>query len=116
VGGTARRLHVGGAPRFRTHSAQKRRCMERPGTHFHIVGLQHDATSIRPVFLQCKNQVLKGTRRGGSRHECSRNKVSEYSDAAWRCRELPAHSIGSPLSKNPRIWRNFNSNGGFAPI
>ncbi len=40
--------------------------MECPGAHFHVVGLQNDAASLRPIFLQRKNQILKGAGRGGS--------------------------------------------------
>src|SRR6202046_5761792 len=82
VGGTARWLHIGGTPGFWAHGTQKGRRMEGSRPHFHVVGLQDDAASIRPVFLPRKNQILEGTRRGGDvGHECGVNKVSEYSDA-----------------------------------
>ena len=63
----ARRLHVGGRPRFRPERAQRRRRMERAGADFHVVGLEDDAAFGAPKTLQRQDQVLKSlpwTQRG----------------------------------------------------
>src|SRR5882757_3241901 len=83
VGGPPRWLHVGGAPRFRTHGPQECCRMECPRAHFHIVRLQNNASLVGPVLLQPKNQVLKRARRRRNvRHGdvLRRGKVREYSD------------------------------------
>src|SRR5579859_384794 len=54
-----RRLHIGGVPLFWPERAQGRRRVKRAGTHFHVVGLQDDATPIRPVALQRQDQTLE---------------------------------------------------------
>jgi hypothetical protein len=52
--------------------------MESARPHFHVVGLQNDASSLRPVALECEDQVLEGARRRLKRFGHSR----EYSDAS----------------------------------
>ncbi|MCY1373198.1 hypothetical protein D9M69_604560 [compost metagenome] len=61
--GTARRLHVGRAPGFRADRAQERGGMRGAGTDFHVVGLQQGATLLVPVFLERKDDLLKGEHR-----------------------------------------------------
>src|SRR5665213_2380586 len=39
--------------------------MKSTGAHFHVIGLQNDAALLGPVFLQGKNEVLKGAGRRG---------------------------------------------------
>ena len=55
----ARRLHIGGVPRFRSERTQCRRRMKSPRSHFHVVRLQNDATPIRPILLQGEDQSLE---------------------------------------------------------
>src|SRR6202166_2190940 len=87
VSGTARRLHVGRAPGFRAHRAQERCRVERAGAHFHIVGLQDNAALPGPIFLQRKNEILKGAgwlgESGG--HRMLGSKAREYSYAGCMC-------------------------------
>jgi hypothetical protein len=35
--------------------------MESAGAYFHIVGLKHHTTLLRPVLLQGEDEVLEGT-------------------------------------------------------
>ena len=55
----AGRLHIGRVPWPRPQRAQRRCRMKRAGAHFHVVGLQDDATMIRPVALQSQYQSLE---------------------------------------------------------
>ena len=67
VFGAARRLHVGGRPRFWPEGAQRRCRVERAGADFHVVGLEDDAAFGAPKALQRQDQVLKSlpwTQRG----------------------------------------------------
>lgn len=68
--GTARGLHISGIPRLGAKCAQGGRRMEGARPHFHVVGLQQDATLTRPIGLQREDQVLKRRSRGdsGGRH------------------------------------------------
>ncbi|MCY1220496.1 hypothetical protein D9M72_325110 [compost metagenome] len=61
--GAARRLHVGGAPGFRADRAQERGGVRGAGADFHVVGLQQGATLLVPVFLERKDDLLKGEHR-----------------------------------------------------
>ncbi len=63
VGGPARGLHVRRAPGLRADGAQEGRGVEGARSHFHVVGLQDDATPQRPIGLKGKDQVLKSARR-----------------------------------------------------
>src|SRR6185437_16453158 len=72
VGGAARGLQVGGAPRLRPDRAQKGRRVESPGSDFHVVGLQDEATLVRPVALQSENELLKSARRRADLHAWTR--------------------------------------------
>ncbi len=65
IRGPAGGLHIGRTPGFGAHRAQKSRGVKRAGPHLHVVGLQNDAALVRPVFLQRKNEILKGARRLG---------------------------------------------------
>ncbi|MNI32956.1 hypothetical protein D3C73_868820 [compost metagenome] len=61
--GATRRLHVGGAPRLRADRAQERGRVRGTGADFHVVGLQQGATLLVPVFLERKDDLLKGEHR-----------------------------------------------------
>ena len=77
IGGPPRGLDIGRAPRLRADRAQERRRMEGARPHFHVVGLQYDASSLRPVALEREDQVLERARRRLKRFGHPR----EYSDA-----------------------------------
>ncbi len=64
IGGTARRLHIGGVPGLRADGSQEGGSVKGACTHFHVVGLQHHAALLGPEALQGKDQVLKGARGG----------------------------------------------------
>src|SRR5581483_3617205 len=54
-----RRLHIGGVPRLWTERAQRRRRMEGPRPHLHVIGLQDDAAPVCPEALKRQDQSLK---------------------------------------------------------
>ena len=59
VGRPAGGLHIGRAPGFLAQAAQRRRGMEGPGAHLHVVGLQDDAAPRGPVRLQAEDERLE---------------------------------------------------------
>src|SRR6185437_1638276 len=63
IRGPSRGLHKSGAPGLRADCPQKGRGMKSARADRHVVGLQDDATLLRPVTLQRENEVLKGSRR-----------------------------------------------------
>ena len=60
VGGPAGRLYISRAPRLRPDRAQEGRGVEGACADLHVVGLQHDAAVVRPVFLEGEDQRLEG--------------------------------------------------------
>src|SRR5690606_16701567 len=56
---TARRLHVGGAPRFRADRPQERGGVEGACADLHVVGLQQCAPLVVPILLQAQDQLLE---------------------------------------------------------
>jgi hypothetical protein len=72
--------------------------VKRAGAHFHVVGLQNDASLVRPIFLQCKNEILKSAGRLGERwgHRLLATiKGGEYIDATLKCLKVTVHPIRS---------------------
>ena len=59
VGGTTRRLHVGGLPGFGSDNTQERGGVEGTRTAFQIHRLHHGAALSGPVILQGQNNILK---------------------------------------------------------
>jgi hypothetical protein len=57
--GTARRLHVGRAPRLGADRAQEGTGVEGAGADFHVVGLEQGAALLVPVGLQGQDNLLK---------------------------------------------------------
>jgi hypothetical protein len=62
--GTARGLHVRGAPRLGTERAQKRRGMRRARPDFNVVWLQQGTTLRAPIVLELADDLLKGEPHG----------------------------------------------------
>jgi hypothetical protein len=101
--------------------------MESPGTHFHVVGLQNDAALLRPVFLQCKNEILKGA--GwlgvtGHRMLTAKAKAASIATPPGCVLGFTAHSNRSQtpelsVSAPGALWkwpRRTNKERGFLPI
>ncbi len=61
--GPARRLNVSRLPGLASQRAQGRRRVKRARAHLHVVGLQHDAATGRPVRLEREDEALKRLRR-----------------------------------------------------
>ena len=59
IGRTATWLHIGDLPGLRAQGAQGRGRMERARPHLRIVGLQDDATLLRPIPLQRQHDFLE---------------------------------------------------------
>ena len=59
VGGPTRRLHVGHTIRLGPEHAEEGFGMHRPCPNLHVVGLLDDTSSVAPIFLQLKDEVLK---------------------------------------------------------
>src|SRR5450759_1357320 len=59
VGGSTRRLNVGDSIGLGAEHAEKRFRMHCPCPNFDIVGLLNHTSSIAPIFLQLKDEVLK---------------------------------------------------------
>ena len=55
-------LHVGSPPRLRPERTQRRRRVERPRAHFHVIRLQDDAALPRPKGVQPQDQLLEAWR------------------------------------------------------
>jgi hypothetical protein len=62
IGGTPGWLHIGDIPRFGTKDPEERGRVEGSGPLFGIIGLLDNASLLRPVPLQGKNEILKSQR------------------------------------------------------
>ena len=59
IGGSARRLDIGGVIGFRAQYPEKRARIKRPRAHFNVIRLVQGAPFGGPVVLQIENNVLK---------------------------------------------------------
>src|SRR5262249_44099679 len=57
--GAARWLDIGGSPWPGADGAQGRCRVERPGPHFHVIGLEDDAAPFGPILVERQDQILE---------------------------------------------------------
>jgi hypothetical protein len=115
VRGAARRLDVRRTPRLGPDGAQKSSRMKGARAHFHVVGLQNDATLPGPICLQRKNELLKGAgqpRESLGHGMLAKDKAASIATPHSTVLGFTAHSIRSPAGF---IWRHAPKNGAYFP-